>query len=75
MSRTDQDLLARLRSDPAAFGEFYLRHVGKVVAAVTRRVDDPAEVRDLVAAAFTRAFGRPWASTRHGPARSPGCSA
>jgi DNA-directed RNA polymerase specialized sigma24 family protein len=56
MSRTDQDLLARLRSDPAAFEELYLRHVGKVVAAVTRRVDDPAEVRDLVAAAFTRAF-------------------
>jgi len=57
MSRTDQDLLARLRSDPAAFEELYLRHVGKVVAAVTRRVDDPAEVRDLVAAAFMRAFG------------------
>jgi RNA polymerase sigma factor (sigma-70 family) len=55
MSTTDQDLLARLRTDPAAFEELYLRHVAKVVAAVTRRVDDPAAVRDLVAAAFTRA--------------------
>jgi DNA-directed RNA polymerase specialized sigma24 family protein len=67
MSRTDQDLLARLRSDPAAFEELYLRHVGKVVAAVTRRVDDPAEVRDLVAAAFTRAFG---SATDFDPARA-----
>jgi RNA polymerase sigma factor (sigma-70 family) len=67
MSRTDQELLARLHSDPAAFEELYLRHVGKVVAAVTRRVDDPAEVRDLVAAAFTRAF---WSAGRFDPARA-----
>ena len=67
MSRTDQELLARLHSDPAAFEELYLRHVGKVVAAVTRRVDDPAEVRELVAAAFTRVF---WSARRFDPARA-----
>jgi RNA polymerase sigma factor (sigma-70 family) len=67
MSRSDQELLARLRSDPAAFEELYLRHVGNVVAAVTRRVDDPAQVRDLVAAAFTRAFG---SAGRYDPARA-----
>jgi RNA polymerase sigma factor (sigma-70 family) len=67
MSRTDQELLARLHADPAAFEELYLRHVGKVVAAVTRRVDDPAEVRDLVAAAFTRVF---WSARRFDPARA-----
>jgi RNA polymerase sigma factor (sigma-70 family) len=67
VSRTDQELLARLHSDPAAFEELYLRHVGKVVAAVTRRVDGPAEVRDLVAAAFTRVF---WSARRFDPARA-----
>jgi RNA polymerase sigma factor (sigma-70 family) len=67
MGRTDQELLARLRHDPAAFEELYLRHVGKIVAAVTRRADDPAEVRDLVAAAFTRIHE---SVRRYDPARS-----
>jgi DNA-directed RNA polymerase specialized sigma24 family protein len=67
VSRTDQELLARLHSDPAAFEELYLRHVGKVVAAVTRRVDDPVGVHDLVAAAFTRAF---WSARHFDPARA-----
>jgi DNA-directed RNA polymerase specialized sigma24 family protein len=67
MGRTDQELLARLRSDPAAFEELYLRHVGKVVAAVTRRAGDPAEVRGLVAAAFTRIHET---VRRYDPARS-----
>ncbi len=67
MGRTDQELLARLRTDPAAFEELYLRHVGKVVAAVTRRAGDPAEVRDLVAAAFARIHGM---VRRYDPARS-----
>jgi DNA-directed RNA polymerase specialized sigma24 family protein len=67
VSRTDQELLARLHSDPAALEELYLRHVGKVVAAVTRRVDDPAEIHDLVAAAFTSAF---WSARHFDPARA-----
>src|SRR6266545_3261539 len=67
MGRTDQELLARLRTDPAAFEELYLRHVGKIVAAVTRRAGDPAEVRDLVAAAFTRIHD---SVRRYDPARS-----
>src|SRR6266508_1633621 len=67
MGRTDQELLARLRTDPAAFEELYLRHVGKIVAAVTRRAGDPAEVRDLVAAAFTRIHE---SVRRYDPARS-----
>ncbi|HEX6678513.1 MAG TPA: RNA polymerase sigma factor [Actinomycetes bacterium] len=67
MGRTDQELLARLRIDPAAFEELYLRHVGKVVAAVARRAGDPAEVRALVAVAFARIHE---AVGRYDPARS-----
>jgi DNA-directed RNA polymerase specialized sigma24 family protein len=49
---TDEDLLGRLSSDPAAFEVFYRRHVDRVVGFAARRVSEPADVADLVAATF-----------------------
>jgi RNA polymerase sigma factor (sigma-70 family) len=49
---TDQDLLSRLSADPAAFEVFYRRHVDRVIGFTARRVRDPADVADLVAATF-----------------------
>ena len=48
----DEDLLRRLSSDPAAFEIFYRRHVDRVIGFATRRVRDPADAADLVAATF-----------------------
>lgn len=49
---TDEQLLARAGEDPAAFEEFYRRHVGKVVGFAVRRCSRPGEVPDLVAAVW-----------------------
>jgi RNA polymerase sigma-70 factor, ECF subfamily len=49
---TDEDLLGCLSSDPAAFEVFYRRHVDRVVGFAARRVSEPADVADLVAATF-----------------------
>src|SRR5580658_4517041 len=49
---TDRDLLTRLSADPAAFETFYRRHVDRVLAFTARRVSEPADVADLVAATF-----------------------
>jgi hypothetical protein len=49
---TDEDLLGQLSSDPAAFEVFYRRHVDRVVGFAARRVSEPADVADLVAATF-----------------------
>lgn len=49
---TDEQLLVAARSDPAAFEEFYRRHVGTVVRFAARRTSSPAEVLDLVAAVW-----------------------
>lgn len=49
---TDEQLLARAGKDPAAFEEFYRRHVGKVVGFAVRRCSRPGEVPDLVAAVW-----------------------
>ena len=48
----DEDLLRRLSSDPAAFEVFYRRHVDQVIGFAARRVTDPADAADLVAATF-----------------------
>lgn len=50
--RTDAELLVCVRDDPRALEALYRRHVGRVVAYATRRCDQPADVADLVAAAF-----------------------
>lgn len=49
---SDEQLLIRVPVDPAAFGELYRRHVGKVTAFATRRCSTPHEVPDLVAAVW-----------------------
>lgn len=49
---TDEQLLARAGEDPAAFEEFYRRHVGKVAGFAVRRCSTPGEVPDLVAAVW-----------------------
>jgi RNA polymerase sigma factor (sigma-70 family) len=48
----DADLLRRLSEDPAAFEVFYRRHVDRVIGFAARRVRDPADAADLVAATF-----------------------
>ncbi len=48
----DEDLLRRLSSDQVAFEVFYRRHVDRVIGFATRRVTDPADAADLVAATF-----------------------
>ncbi len=49
---SDEELLRRLSSDPAAFEVFYRRHVDRVIGFAARRVTDPADAADLVAATF-----------------------
>jgi DNA-directed RNA polymerase specialized sigma24 family protein len=49
---TDADLLGRLSSDPAAFEVFYRGHVDRVIGFTARRIRDPADVADIVAATF-----------------------
>ncbi|HEU5029488.1 MAG TPA: sigma-70 family RNA polymerase sigma factor [Spirillospora sp.] len=46
------DGLARVGRDPAAFEEFYRRHVEAVGRFVARRVDDPHTAADLTAEVF-----------------------
>jgi RNA polymerase sigma factor (sigma-70 family) len=48
----DDELLGRLPADPAAFEVFYRRHVDRVIGFAARRVREPADVADLVAATF-----------------------
>ena len=48
----DAQLLAALATDPAAFEEFYRRHVPAVTAFAVRRLDTPEDVADLVASVF-----------------------
>jgi RNA polymerase sigma-70 factor (ECF subfamily) len=49
---TDQDLLSRLSADPAAFETFYWRQLDRVIGFTARRVREPADVADVVAATF-----------------------
>src|SRR3954468_21645455 len=53
---SDADLLVRARRDPAAFGTFYRRHVGAVLAFHRRRTGDPELALDLAAETFARAL-------------------
>jgi len=49
---TDKDLLSQLSTDPAAFETFYWRHLDRVIGFTARRVRQPADVADVVAATF-----------------------
>lgn len=62
--RSDGELLVAARSDPAAFGLFYERHVGRVVAFFRARVGRPEVGFDLTAETFAAALGAVGRSTR-----------
>ncbi len=49
---TDKDLLSQLSTDPAAFETFYWRHLDRVIGFTARRVREPADVANVVAATF-----------------------
>ena len=51
-SRSDEDLLTTMATDPDAFEEFYRRHIGKVMGFAVRRCTTPEEVADLAATVF-----------------------
>src|SRR5262245_43586680 len=48
----DAVLLSRLRHDQDAFEAFYRRYVGRVTALAVRRLTNPQDVADAVAAVF-----------------------
>jgi len=54
--RSDQELLGRAAGEPQAFGVFYRRHVGAVLAFFRRRTGDPQLALDLTAETFARAL-------------------
>jgi RNA polymerase sigma factor (sigma-70 family) len=54
--RSDQELLERTGREPQAFGVFYRRHVGAVLAFFRRRTDDSQLALDLTAETFARAL-------------------
>jgi RNA polymerase sigma factor (sigma-70 family) len=53
--QADEDLVAALRTDPAALEEFYRRHVRGLTRYAARRMRDPSEAADLIAAACQEA--------------------
>jgi len=53
---SDAELIACLRSDPAALDLFYRRHRTRVLDYARRRCRQPADVADLVAATFLAAL-------------------
>jgi RNA polymerase sigma factor (sigma-70 family) len=64
--QADEDLVAALRTDPAALEEFYRRHVRGLTRYAARRMRDPSEAADLIAAAFLEAVE---SSARYDPRR------
>ncbi|MCW3050214.1 MAG: polymerase sigma factor [Solirubrobacterales bacterium] len=54
--RSDQELLERTAREPQAFGAFYRRHVGAVLAFFRRRTGDSQLALDLAAETFARAL-------------------
>jgi RNA polymerase sigma factor (sigma-70 family) len=52
----DEGLVRRLSADPGAFEAFYRQHVDRVIGFAARRVTEPADVADLVAATFVTAL-------------------
>jgi RNA polymerase sigma-70 factor (ECF subfamily) len=55
--RSDGELLVAARSDPAAFGVFYDRHLARVLAFFRARVRSPEAAFDLTAETFAGALG------------------
>jgi RNA polymerase sigma-70 factor (ECF subfamily) len=55
--QSDQELLVAARYDAEAFGEFYDRHIAKVLGFFRRRVAEPEVAMDLAAETFAAALG------------------
>lgn len=64
--RTNEELLASLRTDPTALENLYERCVGITVAFAARRCESPSEVHDLVTAIWLEVID---ASARFDPDR------
>jgi RNA polymerase sigma-70 factor (ECF subfamily) len=56
VTASEQLLIAHARSDPAAFGVLYERHVDRIYSYVFHRVGNPADAEDLTARTFYRAL-------------------
>ena len=52
--RTDEELVVAIAAGPGALPEFYRRHVGRIVAAGSKRFREPENVADFTAAVFLR---------------------
>jgi RNA polymerase sigma-70 factor (ECF subfamily) len=52
----DEDLLARVKAEPEAFGEFYRRYERAVLGYFMRRTGDPELAADLTAETFAAAL-------------------
>jgi RNA polymerase sigma factor (sigma-70 family) len=52
----DEQLLARARGEPSAFGAFYRRHEDRLLGYFLARVGDPEVAADLTAEAFAAAL-------------------
>lgn len=69
-ARTDEELLAAVGAEPAAFGVFYRRHVEDVVAYLHRRTGSAEAAADLTAETFAAALvGRERLDPARGSAR------
>jgi RNA polymerase sigma-70 factor (ECF subfamily) len=66
--RTDEQLLADTRRDPAAFAAFYRRHLDSVVRFFRARVREPELAADLAAETFAAAL---LGSRRYRPELAP----
>jgi RNA polymerase sigma factor (sigma-70 family) len=64
----DETLLARARSEPAAFGAFYRRHEDRMLSYFLARVGDPEVAADLTAETFAAALA---SAHRFKPRREP----
>lgn len=54
--QSDEELLGRTADEPEAFGAFYRRHVGGVLAFFRRRTGDTQLALDLTGETFARAL-------------------
>ncbi len=56
LEKSESELVERAKTDPAAFGELYSRHVDQIYNYIYHRVGHVAEAEDLTARTFQRAL-------------------
>jgi DNA-directed RNA polymerase specialized sigma24 family protein len=71
---SERDLVARLGTDPAAFEEFYRRHVDAVTLFAVRPVGLPDQTADLVAEVFLEVIEPSWRPRSTRPGRRGCCT-